>query len=160
METDGYRITHQVDNGRNADRDNCPSKWYSARNPAVKCSQLSASAFHRCAHERRSVWRQDSSQIKPAPRPRERREVLREKCNPSRPADRVGNEKEHRDSRVPLLCMVPREQSCCLGDPLVHLNLRVQCNYFIRERRLRDSLRCPEVNAGSWQRLGFDRQNG
>src|SRR5205823_6001475 len=101
MEADGHRITHQVDNGRNADRDNCPSKWYPVHNPAVKCPQLSASTFHCCAHERCSVRCEYGSQIKPTSRPRERREVLREKCNPSGPTDRVRNEKEHHDSRVP-----------------------------------------------------------
>jgi hypothetical protein len=57
MEDDGDRITHQVDNGRNTDRDNCPSKWYSARDPAVKCSQFSASTLNRRAYESRCVWR-------------------------------------------------------------------------------------------------------
>src|SRR5216117_1356005 len=88
VEADGHRITHQVDNGRKADRDNCPSKWYSPHNPAVKCSQLNASTFYCCAHERRSVRCEYGSQIKPTSRPRERREVLREKCNPSGPTDR------------------------------------------------------------------------
>jgi hypothetical protein len=39
------------------------------------------------------------------------------------------------------------------GDALVHLNLRAQ---FIRERRLRNSLLCPEISARSWQRLHFN----
>src|SRR5438309_2271307 len=36
----------------------------------------------------------------------------------------------------------------------------MQCKYFIRERRSRESLLRPEVNARSWQRLRFYRQNG
>src|SRR5260370_37356655 len=108
MEADGHRITHQVYNGWNTDRDNCPSKWYLARNPAVKCSQLSAFTFHRCAHERRSVWGQHSSQIKPASRSRGGRKEPAETCNPSRTADRVRNEKERRNSRSPYMREVQR----------------------------------------------------